>query len=298
MPSFHVVYSDCMVADPGHQTIFHTQSPSAGKPKLVAEALKVAYPDLEFHEPDRMMPNDFYRCHDRAFVDDVFAKRRPNGFGTISDEVNASLPYTSGAMYQACRLATPDNPAAALVSGFHHAGYDGFEEHGYFCTFNGLMASALKMIEERSLRRVAIIDCDQHFGNGTDETIQRLRCRRRVAHLSFGGFFYNRLHTAAYLEFLNTTQGVVKDLIQKFKPGLILYQAGADVHVDDPLGGVLDEDQMRERDRRMFTIARDEKVPLAWCLAGGYQVDPDGGIGTVLRLHLNTFDECEKVYGG
>jgi hypothetical protein len=31
-------------------------------------------------------------------------------------------------------------------------------------------------------------------------------------------------------------------------------------------------------------------------LAGGYQKDKDGGCSYVLKLHMNTFDACRKVY--
>jgi acetoin utilization deacetylase AcuC-like enzyme len=77
---------------------------------------------------------------------------------------------------------------------------------------------------------------------------------------------------------------------------LVLYQAGADTHVDDPLGGLLTTEQMRERDRIMFSVAHELGIPLAWNLAGGYQVEPDGSIPKVVQLHLNTFEEALKVW--
>jgi acetoin utilization deacetylase AcuC-like enzyme len=71
-----------------------------------------------------------------------------------------------------------------------------------------------------------------------------------------------------------------------------LYQAGGDVHGDDPLGGVLDSDQMRQRDRVVFEAASNAKVPLAWNLAGGYQVP----VSKVIRLHVTTMEECVRAY--
>ena len=70
---------------------------------------------------------------------------------------------------------------------------------------------------------------------------------------------------------------------------LILYQAGADVHKDDPLGGVLSTEQMACRDRMVFEGARACRLPLAWNLAGGYQRDEEGTILPVLRLHEQTY---------
>jgi hypothetical protein len=56
---------------------------------------------------------------------------------------------------------------------------------------------------------------------------------------------------SAYLATMNG----LRASLDSFRPDIILYQAGADTHVDDPLGGLLTSDQMRERDRIMFSPA-------------------------------------------
>jgi hypothetical protein len=62
--------------------------------------------------------------------------------------------------------------------------------------------------------------------------------------------------------------------------------------VDDPLGGVLNTEQMILRDRKVFEAAGRRRVPIAWNLAGGYQ-DP---LDKVVDLHVNTMRECARVY--
>jgi len=52
---------------------------------------------------------------------------------------------------------------------------------------------------------------------------------------------------------------------------LLLYQAGADPQVDDPLAGWLTSEQLRERDRIVFEHCAGRVLPIAWNLAGGYQ---------------------------
>ena len=100
------------------------------------------WPGLEVRPAAPATHEEFCRAHSRDYVDDVFAKRVANGFGTHSDEVNASLPFTSGAMLTAARWALAEGGAvAAPVSGFHHAHWQSGE--GY-CTFNGLMVTALR----------------------------------------------------------------------------------------------------------------------------------------------------------
>ncbi len=296
-----VVYAERQVADPGFQPLTeqgYTPSPSANKPKEVAHVLqKTPEFNVEFVDPVPVTIEDIKRCHSPSYVDGVMNLRLPNGFGTISQSVVDSLPYTNGAQYTAARLATPDNPTCALVSGFHHAGYHGWDNLGWFCTFNGLLITAAKLLAE-GMSKVAIIDCDMHWGNGTDDILQKLpELASSVVHLTFGKFFTNPSHAENYLMWLEPHQ-IVHQVLTTGRPDVILYQSGADVHVDDPYGGVLTTEQMFERDLRMFKIAKDLGIPLAWNLAGGYQISADGGINKVIELHLNTFRAYKQVYEG
>ena len=78
---------------------------------------------------------------------------------------------------------------------------------------------------------------------------------------------------------------------------LLMYQAGADCHINDPLGGRFTDEQLRQRDRTVFELCKELGLPVAWNLAGGYQKGTDGSIEKVLRIHRATMDECFKVYG-
>jgi IMP dehydrogenase/GMP reductase len=82
-------------------------------------------------------------------------------------------------------------------------------------------------------------------------------------------------------------------------PGdLVLYQAGADPHQNDPLGGWMTTAELRERDALVFETARARGLPLVWNLAGGYQRDAQGGIAPVLEIHRNMALEHLRVYCG
>ena len=82
-------------------------------------------------------------------------------------------------------------------------------------------------------------------------------------------------------------------ILQRFEGcDLLLYQAGADPHVDDPLGGWLTTAQLRERDRRVFTGCRAMGLPVAWNLAGGYQTP----LRKVLDIHDHTMIECLAAF--
>lgn len=78
---------------------------------------------------------------------------------------------------------------------------------------------------------------------------------------------------------------------------IVLYQAGADPHVNDP-GGWLTTEQLQQRDAIVFEAFAANKLPVVWNLAGGYQVNRDGSIPKVLEIHDNTMRECVRVYLG
>jgi acetoin utilization deacetylase AcuC-like enzyme len=199
------------------------------------------------------------------------------------------LPFTSGAFYDASVIALKEGISASLSSGFHHAGPSASRG---FCTFNGLMIAAARLLHERRAARLAIIDCDYHYGDGTQAIIDSMTLADRVLHVSFGRTYKKPSQAAAYLEHVRSLRATLAE----FQADLVLYQAGADTHVDDPLGGLLTTEQMRERDRTMFTIARELAIPITWNLAGGYQVELDGSIPRVIQLHMNTFEEALRVW--
>lgn len=279
-----VFYSPRMVAQA------EGYSPSAYKPRLVAEALAASGFPIQFFEPSPVSVADFERVHTPAFVRGILFCELANGFGDLDSEVAKSLPYTSGSMLDAARAAKPNLPAASLSSGFHHAGYACCQG---FCTFNGLMVAAAAILKEGRARSIAIVDADMHYGDGTEDILGLLDdLRERIQHISLGREHHSRHHARAYLESMRGLDA----LFRRNHPDLILYQAGADPHVNDPLGGVLTSDELRERDSILFRIAHDQGIPVAWNLAGGYQRTDTGAIDPVVAIHLATFEEAVRMY--
>ena len=264
-------------------------APGARKPRLVvddwlAHGLPIG---ISSFEPARR--EDLVLAHAPAFVDGVLACRVPNGFRTRQHEVADSLPYTSGSLIAACEhvLTLGARVACSPTSGFHHSGFD--EARG-FCTFNGLMVAALVMRRDGLIpRRLGILDCDYHFGDGTQEIIDRLGIDW-IVHDSLGMQFPRGSSARDYLAAVRRSAAAMASC------DLVIYQAGADLHVDDPLGGVLSSRQMRERDDIVFRTFAENRTRVVWNLAGGYQEEPDGSIPKVLQLHRETMKACVDAY--
>jgi acetoin utilization deacetylase AcuC-like enzyme len=228
-----------------------------------------------------------------------------------SPALYASVCLTGGGCLAAARHAQRDGVAAALVSGFHHAHAD----HGEgFCTFNSLVVTA-ELLHDAGLRRIAVVDLDLHYGNGTAALAAT---RPFLFNLSIYGNDYARntpYRDVAVVRHVDgdNHQSIAlpngsgrTELLAALDDGLarlqawggadlILYQAGADPYCEDPYSPLaLDHDDLLARDRHVFTWARARSIPIAWVLAGGYTAD----VGKIVRVHLNTFAAARAVFAG
>ena len=221
-------------------------------------------------------------AHSTEYVRGVMSLERTNGFGNSLTEVRDSLPYTTGSLvHAALHSYKTGEPTASLTSGFHHAA---FNSGGAFCTFNGLIIAA-QVLRLRGAKNVGIIDLDMHYGNGTDDIIKRLDLDY-VRHYTFGGEHITSENAEEWLKEL-------PKIVCKFQDcDVLLFQAGADPHINDPLGGVLTSEQMKRRDEIVFRVAKQLNIPVVFNLAGGYQ-EP---LRKVLDIHDATAVACIEVY--
>lgn len=261
----------------------NSYSPSASKPAQVIADWQDRGLDIAVHSFEPVTRQDLYLAHDRAYVDGVLELDIDNGFGNCDPEVAASLRYTTGSMLAAAEHAVLHRTVACSpTSGFHHAGYD---FGGGFCTFNGLMVTAMKLKQDALVSKVAIIDCDMHYGNGTNDIIKRLGTDW-VKHHTAGQHFVDRSDAGdngkRYFDWLRAA------LDDSGGCDLIIYQAGADPHINDPLGGLLTDTELYRRDAIVMDAVDQLGAPMVWNLAGGYRRDKSGGIEPVLRTHRHT----------
>jgi acetoin utilization deacetylase AcuC-like enzyme len=275
-------------------TASFSQSPE--KPAMVVtDWLAQGFP-ITINAPLPLSTDDLMLAHHTDYVEGVFQGTQDNGFRNRDPKVPRSQLFTIGALYEAAKFVLQGGArvACAPVSGFHHAGFD---SGSGFCTFNGLMVTALKIAAECAPEKltVAILDLDFHFGNGTEDIMAHVQHPGlKVRHFTSGNVYDGPTKGDSLLRYL-------PKLCDRLFEGadLVLYQAGADMHIDDPLGGMLTTEQMLERDRIVFERMRaSDAIGMVWNLAGGYQRDQAGQITPVLKLHRNTMRACIENFGG
>ncbi len=255
-------------------------SPSAGKPEHVVKSWQERGQSFEILSFEPVTRADLKLVHDPSYVDGVLDLTLANGFGNKNAEVAQALPWVAGSMV-AATLGAFKNKTITIspTSGAHHAHY---QRGGGFCTFNFLVLSALKA-HEAGAKKVGIIDLDCHYGDGTQNIINTLKLDF-IKHYTYGGDPLAYRDSEAWLESL-------PGIVDSFKDcDLIIYNAGVDSHVNDPLGGYLTTEQMQIRDSIVVNPLRKKFIPMVISLAGGYQKDEKGNIPKVLELHGFVFN--------
>lgn len=278
---------------PKYYAVTHTNSME----KLTAIAEVLQDSELaDLIEPDPLDPDILRHVHDPDYVDAFLQGEEPlanfQGFRWTKRLCNAVLFIQAGQIL-AARIALKEGIAANIAQGFHHAVY---EYGGAYCTFNGLALVAQQFPD----KKVFVLDCDQHGGNGTAEFTLRFDnlFNYSVCGLPFGCASYER----SIVRQIDRREGnfeqymaAVRDGFQQaqdWQADLIIYQAGMDCHQKDRFGSVwLDTAMIYERDKQVFAMAKALKIPLMFVLAGGYQPLED-----LVPLHINTFKAADEVY--
>ena len=202
----------------------------------------------------------------------------------LTKEVVSRCRYETGGTLFAAKLALQYGLACSTAGGTHHA----FPSFGAgFCLLNDLAVTAQYCIANKLTERVLIVDLDVHQGDGTayifndesyDNTFKNvytfsMHCEEnfpfpRESH-------YGDVPLAKGLEgsdYLNELRLNLPDILNEFKPSLVLYDAGVDPHVDDRFGNLCLTDQnLYDRDLYVLTeVYIKRKIPCATVIGGGY----------------------------
>ena len=281
------------------------------KYKLLRDRIAHELPGVLLSQAPAASDGELALAHNPAYIDAIAhgtlapAAQREIGFPwslAMAERARRSVGATVAAARVALGLGGQAalGVAANLAGGTHHA-YAG--KGGGFCVFNDVAVAARLMQAEwaRAFKhrakplQVAIIDLDVHQGNGTasifaaDASVFTLSMhgeknfpfRKEASDLDIE--LPDGCQDAAYLQ---TLEHALDELARRFEPGLILYVAGADPFEGDRLGRLkLSYDGLEARDRRVFDWAWQRRVPLAFCMAGGYGIKID----ETVQVQMSTY---------
>jgi acetoin utilization deacetylase AcuC-like enzyme len=206
---------------------------------------------------------------------------------------------SSGATLAAAREALTRGWSANLAGGTHHA----FRDRGEgFCVFNDAAIAARALQAEAGLQRIAIVDCDVHQGNGT-----------AAIFAGDDSVFTFSIHGARNFPFAKETSDLDIDLadgtgddeylwhlergldetLERSRPQLAIYLAGADPYEDDRLGRLkLTKRGLARRDAAVLGTLAARHIPVAIAMAGGYARDIEDSV----EIHANTLQTAREVW--
>jgi acetoin utilization deacetylase AcuC-like enzyme len=263
------------------------------------------FSERDFQLPAAASDEELARAHDLDYIRAVCCGQLPEsaqkaiGFPWSPGMVERSR-RSAGATLAACRSALARRAVAAnLAGGTHHA----FRDRGEgFCVFNDAAVAARAMQAEGRARRILIVDCDVHQGNGTASI---LAGDDSVFTFSIHGarnFPFTKERSdldielpdacgdAAYLTHLGDGLATAFDLA---RPELVIYLAGADPYHDDRLGRLaLSFAGLAARDRLVLERCRGADIPVALAMAGGYARQ----IADTVTIHATTIRLAREIW--
>ena len=187
------------------------------------------------------------------------------------------MRWAVGGTIHACRLARERGLAINLGGGYHHAGPN--RGHG-FCAYADVPVALALLHRERPFGSVLVIDTDAHQGNGTADAIRPWPWARILDFFEETIFPWPKVPEdiavplppgANGVEYLEALHEHVPAALDRFRPELVVYNAGSDVLWSDPLSNLLlTADELAERDLYVVTEVRERGIALAMVLSGGY----------------------------
>jgi acetoin utilization deacetylase AcuC-like enzyme len=243
---------------------------------------------------------DLLRAHTETYISGLknnsLSEKELRPIGLTWSEELLLRSYTSvGGFVSATESALKTGFSALLAGGTHHAHADRGE--GY-CVFNDFAVAALRLLDQKRLKKILIIDLDVHQGNGNSSILGK---RDDVFILSLHGeknYPFRKIpsHLDVALpegtgdeEYLDALQKALKKIPDDFH--MIFYQAGVDNLKEDSLGTFhMTLEGLKLRDRMIFEFAKN--YPFAVAIGGGYAKP----IELTVRAHVNTFLEAKAWF--
>ena len=212
--------------------------------------------NLIWRKPSNFNKSILIKTHSSEYINQVNNSFPENGFNFLDGDTVVSPGSKEATKDAVGSIITAidgienkefKNAFCAVRPPGHHAEK---EKAMGFCIYNNVAVGANYLIEKYKYKKIAIIDFDVHHGNGTqdiffnNEKVLYISTHQYPYYPGSGsekekGKFNNILNIpleagTTSAEYLNAYENVLKKL-KEFKPEFLLFSAGFDAHINDPL---------------------------------------------------------------
>ena len=242
----------------------------------------------EFVRPAPVRPDELARVHTPEYLRSLRDSRELASilempllgrlpFWFVDWRVLLPMRLCTGGTILACRLALDHGIAINLGGGYHHAGAACGEG---FCVYADSPLAAATLSHEGHVKNVLVVDLDAHQGNGTASVFQSWPWAAIL------DVYEEDLYPMVKqpedfpipvpagltgVDYLEIVREAIPRALEAIRPDLVIYNAGSDPYVDDPLTRLrLSKTDLAERDLLVATLTRERKIPMAMVLSGGY----------------------------
>ena len=259
---------------------------------------------FELMVPHASTDDELLLAHEAAYLEKMAAGRLERveekriGFPWSPALVLRSR-YSTGATICAAGAALDDGVSANLAGGTHHAFADAAA--GY-CVFNDVIVAARVLQRDAGVGQVAIVDCDVHQGNGSAEIAAGDSSIFTFSLHGEKNYPFRKASSDLDIalpdktgddEYLAAVQRGLDAAWQHATPELVFYIAGADPFEGDRLGRLkVSKEGLALRDTLVLQRCRDEGVPVAIAMGGGYAAD----VEVIVDIHVKTVELAHDVF--
>jgi len=215
-------------------------------PERVSETARHLKESYKISKPSPAREEQVLLAHTKGLLTKVATGRFHDPDTPSMPEMYGYACLSAGSAIRAAQTCAKEGFAFSLMRPpGHHAGHDFL---GGFCYFNNI-AIAIKAVQEKNGMRIAILDIDCHFGNGTQDIFLGAGDVLCVSLHQRGIFPGTGLCSQGNCINFPLDQGTGEQeylavlskaisLIEKFKPDMLGISAGFDTYELDPLCGL------------------------------------------------------------
>lgn len=216
------------------------------------------------------------------FFDNKLDKTRAKKLGLPwSKELATRTKYSIAGTLLTTELALQHGISCHLAGGTHHSHFD---FGSGFCIFNDLAIAALTLVKQQLADVIFILDCDVHQGDGTATILQQhphiftcsIHCKNNFPLQKTRSDLDIALEAGCNDDgYISALQQALQKMLA-IEPDLVIYDAGVDVHGEDALGKLAMTSQgIAERDHLVLQTCRENNIPIATVIGGGYHKNLD-----------------------